>query len=222
MGKRLISQRRGKGSSTYRCPEKSFSPKIEYSNQVGIVRDIVNDTRRDAPLAKIEYSDHHFGYIIAPEGLRTGQTTDTFVRQLKDIPEGTRIFSIETAPNTGPRLCRTPGTAATLVSKGKECIIQLPSKTKKTLHPNCVASIGIPSGEGQNDKPLLKAGKKWIIAHKRGKLYPRTSGKAMNAVDHPYGGSGHGKRRSPVSRDAPHGRKVGPISPRRTGIRKRK
>lgn len=221
MGKRIIAQRRGKGSSTFRVPPRSFSPKIEYSNQVGVVTDIVNDTRRNSPLAEIQYSDKHTGYLIAPEGLKVGDVIDNYILPLSKIPEGTTIFAIESSPNSGPIFCRSAGSSAILVSKGKECSIKFPSKNVKLLNLNCRATVGIPAGDGRKDKPLLKAGKKWIIAHRRGKYYPRTSGKKMNAVDHPYGGSGHGKRRPPVSHDTPPGAKVGAISPKRTG-KKRK
>jgi large subunit ribosomal protein L2 len=97
-------------------------------------------------------------------------------------------------------------------------VIELPSKKKKSLHPTCRVTIGVPAGEGRNEKPWIKAGRKWHAMHRRGKLYPRTSGVAMNAYDHPFGSgySGLGKHKS-VSRHAPPGRKVGSISPRRTG-----
>ena len=50
MGRRIIAQRRGRGTSTFRVPEKSFSPKIEYNNQVGVVTDLVHDARRDTEM----------------------------------------------------------------------------------------------------------------------------------------------------------------------------
>ncbi len=109
-----------------------------------------------------------------------------------------------------------------IVSKSsKSCIIQLPSKKEKALNPNCRATLGVPAGGGRVEKPWTKAGKKWIAMHARGKLYPRTSGGAMNAIDHPFGGGypGLGRPKS-VSRHAPPGRKVGSISPKRSGKRK--
>jgi len=222
MGKRIIAQRRGKGGSTFRVPTRSFNPKIEYSNQVGVVTDVVNDTRRSVPLAEVQYSDKHVGYLLAAEGMKVGDVVNDYVMTLSHIPEGSPIFAVESSPNSGPVFCRGAGSSATLISKGKECKIKLPSKSIKVFNPNCRATIGIPAGDGRREKPLIKAGRKWIIAHKQGKYYPRTSGKKMNAVDHPYGGSGHGKRRSPVSHDTSPGAKVGTISPRRTGKRKRK
>jgi large subunit ribosomal protein L2 len=219
MGKRIIAQRRGKGSHTYRVPDYAFKPRVEYRNLEGVVVDIVNHKIRDAPLAEVEYADRKRGYIIAPEGIRIGDLVHNFVTQVSQLAEGTKVFSIETYPNSGPKLCRTAGSAATIVSKSsRECVIELPSKKKKSLHPSCRVTVGIPAGEGRNEKPWIKAGRKWHAMHRRGKLYPRTSGVAMNAYDHPFGAGygGLGKHKS-VSRHAPPGAKVGSISPKRTG-----
>lgn len=222
MGKRLIQQRRGRGSSTYKAPPRKFRPVLEYKNQTGKVIDIVSDPARNTPLVKVQYADMSRGYIVASEGIRVGDSLEAFALPLAKISEGSQVFAIETYPNSGPKLCRTPGSFATIVSKsGKACIIQLPSKKKKKLNLDCRASIGIPAGEGRKEKPWVKAGKKMIAMRARGKLYPRTSGVAMNAVDHPFGGSGSGKVRRPVSRNAPPGRKVGTVSPSRTGRKKR-
>jgi large subunit ribosomal protein L2 len=223
MGKRIIAQRRGKGSPTYRCPEHRIKERILYKNKPGKVVDIVNDPKRDAPLAKIWYNDGTYGYLVAPEGLKIGDKIHDFVMPLSKIQEGSTIFAIETYPNSGPKLCRTSGSSAILISKtNKECVIELPSKKSKKLSLNCRASIGKPAGEGRHEKPFVKAGKRWIAMHARGKLYPRTSGVAMNAVDHPFGGgyTGLGRPKS-VSRNAPPGAKVGSISSRRTGRKKR-
>ena len=219
MGKRIIQQRRGRGTSTYRVPSYKFNPVLEYKNQHGKVIDIVSDVLKSSPMAKVKYDDNSIGYIVAPEGMRVGDSTDRVVVPLSSVDEGTDIFAIETSPNSGPKLCRTPGSSATMVSKGrKECIIRLPSKKNKKLNPNCRATIGIPSGDGKREKPWVKAGKKWIVMHKRGKIYPKTSANAMNAIDHPFGGSYSGVNKpKTVSRHAPPGRKVGSISPRRTG-----
>jgi large subunit ribosomal protein L2 len=218
MGKRIIQQRRGRGSHTYRVPQHALKPEIKYESKKGRVKDIIHYPLINAPLAVIQYDDKSSGYLIAPEGVRVGDSTDSFVSTLSNIKEGSQIFCLETMPNSGPKLCRTPGSAATLVSKGsKHSVVQLPSKKKKKLNNDCRAIIGIPAGDGRKEKPFVKAGVKWITKHKRGKLYPITSAKGMNAVDHPFGGSGHGTPRPPASRHAPPGRKVGTLAPRRTG-----
>ncbi|MCX6814072.1 MAG: 50S ribosomal protein L2 [Candidatus Aenigmarchaeota archaeon] len=223
MGKRIISQRRGKGSHTYRVPNHAFKPNIQYKKQPGVVVDILSDPLRNAPLAAVAYSDNHKGYIVAIEGMRVGDRTDSIVVPLSSLTEGQQISSIETYPNSGPKLCRSPGSFAVVETKTeKECVVILPSKKKMKLNAQCLATLGIPAGDGRNEKPWVKAGKKWIAMHARGKLYPRTSGTSMNAVDHPFGGgyTGLGKPKS-VSRNAPPGRKVGSISSRRTGRKNR-
>jgi large subunit ribosomal protein L2 len=110
-----------------------------------------------------------------------------------------------------------------IISKDKDsCVVQFPSKKTKTLHAGCRAVMGVPAGSGRLEKPWVKAGNRWITMHRRGKLYPRTSANAMNAVDHPFGGSYSGVNKpKTVSRNAPPGRKVGTVAARRTG-RKRK
>jgi len=222
MGKRIISQRRGRGTSTYRTPPRKFNPELKYKSQQGKVIDIVNDPAKNAPVAKVQYADRTNGYLVASEGLKVGDSLESFSMPLANISEGSQVFAIETYPNSGPKLCRSSGSFATIVSKTqKACIIQLPSKKKKKININCRASIGIPAGEGRSDKPWVKGGKKMIAMRAKGKLYPRTSGIAMNDVDHPFGGGGSGKVRKPVSRNAPPGRKVGTVSPKRTGKRKR-
>jgi large subunit ribosomal protein L2 len=222
MGRRLISQRRGRGSPTYRVPEMRLKANIRYMNINGKIVDFVNDPSRNPPLAKILYGNGEKGYLIAPLGARLGDDT-SFVSTLSKIPVGANIFSIESCPNSGPKFCRTAGSAAMLVSKASsKCTIQFPSKKKKLLDENCRASVGIPAGGGHHEKPFLKAGKKWIAMHKRGKLYPRTSGVAMNAVDHPFGGPTKPGKPKTVSKHAPPGKKAGAWGARRTGRRRGK
>jgi large subunit ribosomal protein L2 len=141
---------------------------------------------------------------------------------LSKINIGQEIFCIETVPNSGPKLCRTSGSSALLVSKGeKDCIIQMPSKKTKRLDLRCRATVGTPAGDGRLEKPWVKAGKKWHAMHARGKLYPRTSASKMNAIDHPFGGHAKLGRPKTISRHAPPGRKTGSIAARRTGKKKR-
>jgi large subunit ribosomal protein L2 len=222
MGKRIISQRRGKGSHTYKVPEHAFKPNLQYRKVPGVVVDIVSDPLRNSPLAQVAYSDNQKGYIVAIEGMKVGDRIDGVVVPVGNLTEGQQISSIETYPNSGPKLCRSPGSFAIVESKTeKECMIVLPSKKKMKINIQCLASLGIPAGDGRSEKPWVKAGKRWTAMHARGKLYPRTSGVAMNAIDHPFGGgyTGLGKPKS-VSRDAPPGRKVGSIAARRMGRRR--
>jgi large subunit ribosomal protein L2 len=220
MGKRIIAQRRGRGSSTYRFPKRRLKSDVSYESKSGSIVDIVNDPGRTTPLAKIRYNDGSSGYLIAPKGIKVGDSTN-FVNQLMDIQVGSQVFAIETSPHSGPKFCRTAGCFATITSVGEDkVILKLPSKKTIELNPKCRASIGIPAGDGRSEKPWLKAGKKWIALHRRGKLYPRTSGVAMNAVDHPFGGPTKPGKSMSTSRHAPPGRKVGSWGARRSGKKK--
>ncbi|MFQ5647703.1 MAG: 50S ribosomal protein L2, partial [Candidatus Aenigmatarchaeota archaeon] len=190
MGRPLIQQKRGKGGPRYRVPNYSFRPNITYKDQTGRVVDIVNQVTRNPPLAKVRYPDNKVAYLIAPEGMKVGDSTSGLVQKLADVQAGKQISCIESYPNSGPRFCMTSGSAATLVSKGpKTAIIQMPSKKTKVLNLECRAMLGVPAGDGRKEKPWVKAGKKWHAMHARGKYYPRTSGNKMNALDHPFGGS---------------------------------
>jgi len=222
MGKRIIAQRRGKGSPTYKTTPRKLKAVLVYKDVNGKIVDIINTRMRSAPVAVVKYEDNTTGYIVAPEGAKVGDNIQEYVKPLSEIPVGTEIFGIETVPKSGPKLCLSAGTSAILLSKeGDKAVVQLPSKKQKKINLSCMATIGKPAGEGRKERPWIKAGKKWIAMHARGKLYPRTSPVSMNAVDHPFGGkSGIGRSKS-VSRHAPPGRKVGSIASRRTGRRKR-
>ncbi|UCD02703.1 MAG: 50S ribosomal protein L2 [Candidatus Aenigmatarchaeota archaeon] len=223
MGKRIIQQRRGKGSFTYRVRKANFKVRLEYRNSKGVVRDIQQDPGRVTPVALVEYEDGTKGYIPAREGMSINDTLEGVVMPLSDIPESKPIFAIESAPNTGPVFCRSGGSFAFIVSKDrKNCVVQFPSKKTKTLNLKCKAIVGVPAGSGRGEKPWVKAGPRWIAMHKKGRLYPLTSANAMNAVDHPFGGSYSGVNKpKTVSRNAPPGRKVGTIASKKTGRKKK-
>ncbi len=223
MGKRIIQQRRGRGTSTYRVRKANFRYRLEYRNSGGVVKDIMQDPGRVTPVALVQYEDGTRGYIPAREGIAVNDSIDGVVMPLSGIPESKPIFAIESAPNTGPVFCRSGGSFAIIVSKDeKNCVVQFPSKKTKTLSARCRAIVGVPAGAGRGEKPWVKAGPKWIAMHRKGRLYPITSANSMNAVDHPFGGSYSGVNKpKTVSRNAPPGRKVGTVASRRTGRKKR-
>ena len=234
MGKRLIQQRRGRTQSKFNAPSHRFKGKIKYArdneNKEGIVKDIIHDPGRSAPLARIMLNDNKKILVLAPEGIKVGDKikfTDNKkeigvgnVLPVGKIPEGAPIYNIELSPGDGGKLVRAGGSNATVVSQDKKkTVIQLPSGQFKTLDSTCKATVGIIAGGGRRDKPFLKAGKKHIAYKKRGKQYPIVRGVAMCAVSHPHGGGGHqhvGKP-STVKRGASPGRKVGSIAAKRTG-----
>ena len=102
-------------------------------------------------------------------------------------------------------------------------VVELPSSKRRTFMPDCRAIIGTIAGGGRTEKPFLKAGTRHFKMKAKNKFYPIVSGISMNAVAHPFGGKGsHTKGRpTQASRNAPPGRKVGSIAPRRTGRTKR-
>jgi len=230
MGKRIISQRRGKGSFTYRAKGK-IEIKLPKKEGKAKVIDIFHVSARNTPIAKIQFEDGTTDYIIAPSGLFTNQYIEISdkaepltgnILPLGNIPEGKEIFCIEANYLDGGKFCRSSGTFAIVKSHEKDyTYVQFPSKKIKKLKNICRAIIGKPAGYGRVAKPFLKAGTKWKKMRARGKLYPRTSGSRMNPVDHPFGGSTKPGKSTSTSRHAPPGRKVGSIAPRRTGKKKK-
>jgi len=232
MGKNLRQQRRGKGSPKYRSPSHRYLGKVKYEplsdeKKEGIVVDIIDAPGRTTPLAIVKFGDKK-ELMIPAEGLKVGDRVGYNVGNdigsilpLGEIPEGTKIYNIEISPGDGGKLCRSSGTFATVMAKTKDKVsVLLPTKVLKTLSAKCRATIGIVAGFGRKERPLLKAGKKYHIMHALGKVYPRTSGVAMNPVDHPFGGSTKPGKHKTVSRHMPPGKKVGSISARRTGKKK--
>ncbi|NQU78184.1 50S ribosomal protein L2 [Candidatus Woesearchaeota archaeon] len=238
MGKRLIQQARGKGGPTYRAPSFRYVGKAKHVRTAdeslkGQVLDIVHCQGHSAPLAQVTFNNGDKCLMIASEGLKVGQSIfsgpDTESNSgntspLMDIPEGTMVYNIEGMPGDGGKFVRSSGTFAKIVGRFKDnVIVQLPSKKRKSFHPKCRATIGVVAGGGRLDKPILKAGVNFYKMKAKNKLWPKVSGSAMNAVDHPFGNarSSRKSKAKPVSRNAPPGRKVGMIAPKQTGRKKR-
>lgn len=230
MGKRLRQQARGKGSLVYKAPSHRYKYTVKYPLQPvqGIVRKLINDPARSAVIAEIVYESGNKGYLLAPEGLCVNQRVSVGgetvavgnVLQLGKVPEGTLIYNIEKQPYDGGKLVKSSGTYATVISHEEEqTVVQLPSRQMKSFSSSARATIGVVSGGGRMDKPMLKAGKKFHAWNSKAKDYIHVSGVSMNAVDHPFGGGQHDivGRPTTVSGNAPPGRKVGLIRARRTG-----
>ena len=229
MGKRIISQARGKGGFTYRVKRKAFVYRVKYPKELkgyGTVINLINSPAHSAPLARIRYDKGAF-YIPAFKGMVEGQKISFGGNEIKegnilrlgDIPIKTFVYGIESKPGDGGVFIKAAGSFATVNRIiGNEVMLSMPSKKERGFHPDCRATIGIIAGSGRLEKPILKAGKKHHMTKARGKLWPRTSAVKMNVIDHPFG-SGRGKRiKSKIAkRNAPHGRRVGLLRPRRTG-----
>ncbi|MFT4310097.1 MAG: 50S ribosomal protein L2 [Candidatus Woesearchaeota archaeon] len=238
MGKRIITQRRGKGSTTYRA--HSFNFKGEATHPImheqvveGVVVDLVHCAAHTAPLARVAYEHGDEVLLIAPEGVRIGDAlqagSGAVVKEgnvlfLQDIPEGTLIYNIEAKPGDGGKFVRASGTYARIVGKTPAgVVLRLPSKKQKVFNGQCRAAIGVVAGGGRTEKPLLKAGVAHYKHKARNHLYPRVSGSAMNAVDHPFGNKRTSRKSKarPISGNAPPGRKVGMVAAKRTGRKKK-
>ena len=238
MGKRITSQKRGRGTRRYVAPSHRYYAEAKHKTlgdkDTGFAKvlDLVHSISHTAPLAFIEYDDGNRGYIIAPEGIAVGdviysgkssQIKVGNTLALLDIPEGTAIYNIESKLGDGGKFVRSSGTAAKVISKtGNKVLVLMPSKKEKEFSANCRATVGVVAGGGRLEKPWVKAGKRWHAMRAKGKLYPITSAVAMNAVEHPFG-SGRGRHMGKPSiapRHAPPGRKVGQVRARRTGMKR--
>jgi len=232
MGKRIISQRRGKGSHTYRVRKKAGVLRPGYISDLKGEFECIKLTAsagHSVPIAKFMNKEGnvmetfavnllYVGQKIMGDGNKVGD-----IAKLGDLKNGTEVFNIEHNPKDGGKFVRTGGNAATIVAKeGGIMKVMMPSKRTKKFNVNCRATIGRAAGDGRMDKPILKAGNKFYIMKSKSKLWPRVSAVKMNAIDHPFG-SGRGKRmKSAIAkRNASPGKKVGLIRPSRTGRKKR-
>lgn len=234
MGKNLIQQARGKGSPTYRAPSFRYKGEARVPNKemTGTIIDIVKCQGHSAPLIEIKYNDDSVGLMIAAENMKVGDNVQIGANvenksqntmPLSMIPEGTLIFNIESQPGDGGKFARAGGVAAKVVTKlQNKVIVMLPSKKQKEFHPQCKATIGVVAGGGRLEKPILRAGFKFFKMKAKNKLWPIMAGSAQNAVDHPFGNkrTSRKSKAKPAPHNAPPGRNVGMIRPRRTGRKK--
>ena len=239
MGKRIRVQRRGRGTPTFRASTHKrvapvHYPSVSVTEQKGVingqVKGIIHDPGRGSPMVAVKLETGETYYSVVPEGVYEGQRTQIGDEAVVDIgnvlpigkiPEGTMICNIEMSPGDGGKLVRSSGAYATIISHSPDgTIVKLPSKRTKHINDLCRATIGIISGAGRIEKPFLKAGTMFHLMKAKGHMYPRTSARAMNAADHPYGSGRKGARKcTTVARNAPPGQKVGLIAARSAGRR---
>ena len=235
MGKRILQRRRGKAGIQFRAPSKGKIAPVRYpklgtdSEGSGRVMAILDERGRSAPLAQIRYGENRFTYLPAVAGMEVGGEVAMGtvaapmagnILPLSRVPEGTRVCNIELRPGDGGRLVRASGTSAVVFSKAEgRAMLKLPSGKSILVDQQCRATIGEVAGGGRSEKPFLTAGARHHAMRASGRVYPRMRGIAMAVVYHPFGGGRHqhpGKSTS-TSRNAPPGRKVGLIAPRKTG-----
>ena len=170
------------------------------------VEAIEYDPNRTARIALLCYADGERRYILAPKGLKVGDTVESNRAAdikpgnnlpLQNIPVGTMIHAIEIKIGAGAKLCRAAGAGAQLLAKeGDWCQVRLPSSEVRLVHQNCRATVGHVGNEEHGNIKLGKAGRSRWLGRR-----PKVRGVAMNPVDHPHGG-GEGRTsggRHPVS-----------------------
>ncbi|WP_367926281.1 50S ribosomal protein L2 [uncultured Ruthenibacterium sp.] len=169
------------------------------------VKTLEYDPNRSAHIALLEYEDGEKRYIIAPEGLKVGDTVMSGANAdikpgnclpFTNIPVGTIIHNIELYPGKGAQLVRSAGNMAQLMAKeGKYALVRLPSGEMRNVPVNCVATVGQVGNIDHENVNLGKAGRKRHMGWR-----PTVRGSVMNPCDHPHGG---GEGKSPVGRPGP-------------------
>ncbi|MDH4123830.1 MAG: 50S ribosomal protein L2, partial [Thermoplasmata archaeon] len=152
MGKRLRTQRRGKGFGHYLAPSHLRLTEAKYprlKNADGTVKDIVKERGRIAPLMLVNFGTQE-SYMLAPEGLEVSKRIVIGPNApieagnclpIGRVPEGTLVYNIEIRPGDGGKLVRTAGQSATIVSHGIRTVVVLPSGRFKEINPECMATV---------------------------------------------------------------------------------
>lgn len=163
------------------------------------------DPNRSAFIALIKYEDGEKSYIVAPHGLKVGDTViagkDADIKPgnalpLENIPTGTFIHNIELYPGKGAQLVRSAGNMAQLMAKENSmALLRLPSGELRNVPINCMATIGQVSNIDHENVKIGKAGRKRHMG-----IRPTVRGSVMNPCDHPHGG---GEGKSPIGRPGP-------------------
>ena len=163
------------------------------------------DPNRSAFIALIKYEDGELSYILAPNGLKAGDTVVSSAAAdikpgnclpIANIPVGTVIHNVELQPGHGAQLVRSAGTAAQLMAKeGELAQVRLPSGEVRYIRTNCVATIGQVGNVDHENVHIGKAGRTRHMG-----IRPTVRGSVMNPNDHPHGG---GEGRAPIGRSGP-------------------
>ena len=106
------------------------------SSASGPVAAIEYDPNRSARLALLHYRDGEKRYIIAPHGLKVGDTLMSGPQAdilpgnalpLRNIPVGTLVHNVELHPGRGAQLCRSAGPRPSSWPRRAEATLQAPS-----------------------------------------------------------------------------------------------
>lgn len=181
---------------------------IEFRRRIGVPARVVAmeyDPNRTARIALLEYEDGAKAYILAPLGLKVGDSVSAgpgaeirpgSALPLANIPVGTTVHAIEIVPGKGAQMVRSAGTGAQLVAKeGDYALIRLPSGEQRRIHSQSYATIGQVGNVEHSTLNLGKAGRKRNMGWR-----PTVRGSAMTPRDHPHGG---GEGKAPVGLPGP-------------------
>jgi large subunit ribosomal protein L2 len=179
--------------------------KREKLNIPAKVAAIEYDPNRTARLALLYYADGEKRYILAPIGLKVGDTVVTSSQAeirpgncmpISNIPVGSQVHNIEVKEGKGGQLVRSAGSAAQLIAKeGDFAQIRMPSGEVRLIRQNCYATIGQVGNLDHSNIKLGKAGRKRHMG-----IRPTVRGSAMTPRDHPHGG---GEGRQPIGKPGP-------------------
>lgn len=188
-GKRTMRQIGGGHKRSYRIID-FYRQK---DNIPATVKSVEYDPNRTAHIALLFYADGEKRYILAPTGLKVGQTLlsgDTVAPELGNalplsaIPLGTIVHNIELRPGKGGSIARSAGSYAQLLARdGRYATLKMPSGEMRNVLVTCRATVGSCSNADHMNVSLGKAGRKRWLG-----IRPRVRGVAMNPVDHPMGG----------------------------------
>ena len=169
------------------------------------VKSIEYDPNRSANIALLYYADGAKAYILAPVGLKVGDTLFSGptadiksgnALALKDIPVGTMVHNIEMQPGKGGQIARAAGMSAQIMARDEKYVtIKMPSGEMRYILANCKATIG---QVGNLEHEIIRIGKAGKTRHMGTR--PTVRGVVMNPCDHPHGG---GEGKSPVGMPGP-------------------
>ena len=169
------------------------------------VATIEYDPNRTANIALLNYADGEKRYILAPVGIKVGDTLlsgpEADIKPgnalaLKNMPVGTVVHNIELKAGKGAQLVRSAGVSAQLMAKeGNKALLRLPSGEMRYVSIECKATIGQVGNVEHANETIGKAGRKRHMG-----IIPTVRGSVMNPNDHPHGG---GEGRSPIGRPSP-------------------
>ncbi|BEJ13212.1 hypothetical protein CspHIS471_0303860 [Cutaneotrichosporon sp. HIS471] len=203
MGRVIRAQRKSGGifkANTHHNKNPARHRNLDFAEKNGyvrgVVREIIHDAGRGAPLATVVFRDPYRYKLrketfIAAEGISTGSfiyagkkaaLSIGNILPLSACPEGTVVFNVEEKIGDRGAIARTSGNYATIIghSEDGKTRIRLPSGAKKTVASRARATVGVAAGGGRVDKPFLKAGRKFHAMRAKRNSWPRTRGVAMN------------------------------------------